>query len=310
MRNSWLLLVCLGLFVAQAAGICWAADSAPSVFITAPENGSTATIGETLDVYIATSGDAKVSTVALTCDGRGIGMTSEAPATLKWDTSALTAGAHTLRARAVLDSGEAISSDPVVVTLFGPAETTAMSETSAPGSAEAPEAMSGTNLGVGLGIPYGIFGLNLESGGQTRFSGGVGWGVAELGWNVGVKHYFRPLSENRGSASISAYYGTNTIVQRGGWWSGDDELQQGFSVGLGWTKGHFDIGAIVPFISDIPSGYKEEGPRVKLYIGYRFGSTAQEPSKPRERGEAREATTPARKIERPAPSDYHPKTEW
>jgi len=267
-------LLLLTLVAVQVASVSWAAGSEPSVWIAAPENGTTASIGEILNVFVVAADDVIVSTIALTCDGRGVGMTSGVPATLKWDTSSLAPGAHTLRVKAVLDSGTAISSDPVLVTLTGSAEVPVASLASMPGPADVRQPTSRTNLGVGFGIPYGVIGLNVESGGQTCFSGGLGWGITELAWNVGVKQYFRPLAEGRGSGSISAYYGTNTYLLN---WGRNDELLEGFSVGLGWTSGHFDIGAIVPFGADVPSGTEELGSDVKLYIGYRFGSTAKEP---------------------------------
>lgn len=168
-----------------------------------------------------------------------------------------------------------------------------------------------TNLGVGLGIPYGVVGLNLESGGQTRFSGGLGWGISEVGWNVGVKHYLRPLSEGRGSASFGVYYGTNTYLDR---WGGDDELLTGFSVGLGWTSGHFDIGAIVPFGADVPADAEEQGSAVKLYLGYRFGSAGGEPARPASKvvsrqGESAPQTEPAPETEPASQTQPSPRSQ-
>jgi hypothetical protein len=130
---------------------------------------------------------------------------------------------------------------------------------------------SSKGWGAGLGIPYGGVGVNYEAGAQTRLSVGLGW-MENLGWNVGVKHYFgQPPAAKKGSASISVYYGTVGILRRINLNSGSesDETLQGFSVAVGWTAGHFDIGLIKPFFS-IPEGAEEVGPSVKLYVGYRF----------------------------------------
>ena len=139
-------------------------------------------------------------------------------------------------------------------------------------AAEAAEGVSEANWGVGLGIPYGVLGVNVESGAQTRLSVGVGAALVGLGWNVGVKHYLSdPPTEDTGSASICLYYGTNAILGEKTWGVVDyDEVTEGFTVGLGWTAGHFDIAMLWPLGVDIPEGYEEEGAPVKLSIGYRF----------------------------------------
>lgn len=122
------------------------------------------------------------------------------------------------------------------------------------------------NWGVGVGIPYGVIGVNVEAGDQTRLSAGVGFST-EFSWNIGAKHYFSEPVVGRGSASISVYYGTNALFTGGRL---DDQTETGFSAGLGWTSGHFDIGAIYCNIGDIPAGYTQKGGNVKFYIGYRF----------------------------------------
>ena len=128
-------------------------------------------------------------------------------------------------------------------------------------------------FGVGLGLPYGGVGGNFETGQQTRLSVGVGWLPDNIGWNVGIKHYFQPLVVGEGSFSISAYYGVNQIQERiyiSPYSSSHEyDTDTGFSVGLGWTGDEIDLGILVPF-NDVPAGYEEYGPPVKIYIGYRF----------------------------------------
>lgn len=304
MSRAFTCVFLLGLLTILLTSAAWSADSPVAVEIVAPENGCVAQVGQVLDVFTVVTGAESISAVAVTCNGRGVGMASEEPYEFEWDTSGLSPGQYMLRASAFLKSGEAVNSDTVSVTLEG-AETTeeAGAVTPRPEYEPAPEpppSMSGSNWGLGLGVPYGVLGANFETGDRTRFSGGLGYAVVGLGWNVGVKHYFRPLSEGQGSMSLSAYYGTNTYIQK---W-GDDELQNGFSVGLGWTRGHFDIGLLLPFVSDIPEGGEEQGPRVKLYLGYRFGSTG--PSEP----QPRRAAEPAPSAERQPPPDWKPKTDW
>jgi hypothetical protein len=128
------------------------------------------------------------------------------------------------------------------------------------------------NWGVGAGLPYGGLGVNYETGEQTRLSAGVGW-MYDIGWNVGVKHYFSEPVVGRGAGSISAYYGTNlvrrTIVIGPGYYSRDDETETGFSIGLGWTSGHFDIGLLYA-TNDAGAGFDERIGGVVLYLGYRL----------------------------------------
>lgn len=134
-------------------------------------------------------------------------------------------------------------------------------------------AEKGTNWGLGIGIPYGIIGVNLESGAQTRLTAGVGVVPGNLGWNVGLKHYFTASAEGEGRMSASVYWGVNTLIDTGSDW----DTEEGLSVGLGWTSGHFDIGLILPISSTDVAGAEEVGPPIKLYVGYRFGETRSAP---------------------------------
>lgn len=129
---------------------------------------------------------------------------------------------------------------------------------------------SSVNWGIGLGLPYGGGGLNFESGERTRFAAGVGT-LAEygLGWNVGLKHYFKERGTSGGSGSLSLYFGTNSLHEQRyeTYYYGtlisshsDYETETGLSVGLGWTKGHLDFGAL--------HGLGGDGSSV--YVGYRF----------------------------------------
>jgi len=92
------------------------------------------------------------------------------------------------------------------------------------------------DLGVGLGIPYGILGVNAEYYPLDTFSlsGGVGTTIlAGVGYDVALNYYF---GQNKQSwiPRISVHYGTNGILETLSFSNDDDyESFEGVSVGVG-----------------------------------------------------------------------------
>ncbi len=93
-----------------------ASDQSP-IAIIAPEDGTSATVGEKLTIMLVVQGDLKPTTIAVMVDSKGIGMLQAPPYQLDWDTTGAAAGEHVLRAFAYTDSGERIGARPVVVNL-------------------------------------------------------------------------------------------------------------------------------------------------------------------------------------------------
>jgi hypothetical protein len=123
------------------------------------------------------------------------------------------------------------------------------------------------SVGLGLGIPYGVLGVNGDVGvGPVELTAGLGL----LGWNVGARLYPSLKYDKKGSPTgvrFSAFYGVNTILDTYDDW----ELRTGLTVGVGARFGPFDIDLLFPF-SDIPDGYERASfdTPVKLSVGFRF----------------------------------------
>jgi hypothetical protein len=127
-----------------------------------------------------------------------------------------------------------------------------------------------SNLGIGIGVPYGGLGVNYEAGEQTRLSLGVGRLPQGIGWSIGAKHYLQPPVFGEGRFAVSAYYGVNEVARTGSLLRGYDyETDTGFSVGIGWSGEDIDIGILYAF-NDLPAGYDDYGPLTEFYLGYRF----------------------------------------
>ncbi len=88
-----------------------------SVQIIAPETGTTAQVGDNLQILIVTQPDLDVTTIAVMVDTLGLGMIQTAPYVLTWNTAGITPGNHILRAFAYLKSGEKVGAEPIIVTL-------------------------------------------------------------------------------------------------------------------------------------------------------------------------------------------------
>ncbi|MCB9359967.1 MAG: hypothetical protein H6587_02770 [Flavobacteriales bacterium] len=112
-----------------------------------------------------------------------------------------------------------------------------------------------TTFGLGVGLDYGGFGINLTTSLHTNIAvfGGIGYAVSDLGFNFGTK--VRMMSETKPSR-VTPYgmlmYGRNTFIKiEGG--SGLSKSYKGLSVGFGTDfsfkprkNGYWSIGLIIP----------------------------------------------------------------
>ena len=135
-------------------------------------------------------------------------------------------------------------------------------------------AEQGLKGGLGLGIPYGLLGGNLEYGfnDYVAATGGLGITPGGLGWAVGARAYFADTGKVR--PRISAYHGVVAILETKNWWGGDSEYDtltgEAFGIGLEWTMPsgfmlEFDLLAVNV---DIPENATDETGKVKLSIGF------------------------------------------
>lgn len=123
---SVILIYTLLLLTAPVFGIAQAAEDKEKpgysvVKIFAPQDGYTAKIGDTLEIMILVKPTLKVASIAVLCeDGRGIGMVSSQPFSVKWDTSGYSAGTYKISAQAHLEDGRIFNSPPVEIILESP----------------------------------------------------------------------------------------------------------------------------------------------------------------------------------------------
>ncbi|MCP3683082.1 MAG: hypothetical protein GY861_10360 [bacterium] len=98
------------------------------------------------------------------------------------------------------------------------------------------------DIGFGLGIPYGVLGVNAEYYPIDNISVSAGLGttlLAGAGYDVGVQYYFG----NKGDGwvpRVSAHYGTNALIYWNRSGNEDGESFDGVSAGLGlkYVKGN------------------------------------------------------------------------
>ena len=91
------------------------------------------------------------------------------------------------------------------------------------------------SFGVGLGIPYGILGGNIDINvaPNLNLSAGIGTTVlAGIGYSFGFKYFFMPI-ERTFRPRVSAYYGVNTAIEYIGG-SKDNESFTGVNIGAGF----------------------------------------------------------------------------
>jgi hypothetical protein len=90
-------------------------------------------------------------------------------------------------------------------------------------------------IGLGIGIPYGMFGVNAEYYLIDNLSISAGLGttlLAGVGYDVGVQYYFGN-KRNGWIPRISAHYGTNGVLQTKTVSYEEGESFDGFSAGIG-----------------------------------------------------------------------------
>lgn len=138
-------------------------------------------------------------------------------------------------------------------------------------------------IGLGLGIPYGILGINGELAILPRLSLSAGIGTTifvGLGYNAGLKVYLRE-PEKRWQPNLSAYYGINGMIINEGYYNEFNQKYPGLTLGIGqmWQLGvqrrsGFDFSLMVLVTSGVYEAakllYMETPFPVRLSFGYRY----------------------------------------
>jgi hypothetical protein len=143
-----------------------------------------------------------------------------------------------------------------------------------------------SSYGLGLGIPYGVLGCNVdrEIAPNLHLTGGIGTTIlAGVGYNAGLKYYLVPPGQSF-RPRVSAYYGINSMVYvEGPWGYEESESYTGLTLGVGaqwmWGKTQsngidFDIMYIATSSWDLDEleryGIEVEEPgNIKISIGWR-----------------------------------------
>ena len=133
-----------------------------------------------------------------------------------------------------------------------------------------------TTSGVGLGVPYGVLGVNTDLSVSPNVSLTLGLGtsvVAGTAYNFGLKCYLTPPDQTF-RPRISAYYGVNAIRASS---FGEGKSYRGISLGAGaqWMWGQSKKHGLdfdVMYLATSAQGAPTDGSKVKISIGYRHGS--------------------------------------
>ena len=138
-------------------------------------------------------------------------------------------------------------------------------------------------VGVGIGIPYGIFGINGEFFilSQLSLTAGVGSTLfAGLGYSAGVNYYLRKDSRRKWQPKLSLHYGINGMIINADYLEYSQKYA-GVTVGLGqvWLLGAkqrsgLDLALMIVATSGVYDAAKErllDPPLpVRLSVGYKY----------------------------------------
>ena len=138
-------------------------------------------------------------------------------------------------------------------------------------------------LGVGIGIPYGGIGANIEAGRDIIFTAGIGLvpftdasaNNSQIGWSTWLKYYFKGDILKSVKSRASLLWGTVGVGETvfTNLLTGQSQhlyqLQTGFAPGLGLRGENWDFDISYPFYN-LPSNYSNVWGTVKFSFGFRF----------------------------------------
>lgn len=129
----------------------------------------------------------------------------------------------------------------------------------------APNIVLGTDnsFRIGMGIPYGVIGVNLQQNISEHFAFTEGLGLAPggLGYQVGGRFIFR------NGSYVGIYYGVVGYID----YFFEYENFEGLALGIGKDFGKFNGEIIYIASKNLPSdAVEEDASDVKISLGYKF----------------------------------------
>ena len=128
-------------------------------------------------------------------------------------------------------------------------------------------------FGFGIGLPYGGVGVNYELGLNDYFAATAGVGALpdNVGWNAGVRFYY-PGRNYKFRGRLTALYGTNTVLEREGYYETEYDTETGFSGGIGFNwrfarNWAFD-GDLFFADDNVPDGYERKNDGLVVSLGF------------------------------------------
>jgi len=143
------------------------------------------------------------------------------------------------------------------------------------------------SVGVGIGIPYGVFGINGEYNipevDNLAISVGIGSTIfAGTGFNAGAKYYFRDIG-NTWRPRAMIFYGTNSliVIETDSYYAEDDYeawKYEGLTLGAGqqWTFGESKSHAMdLDVMYILTQGDFDDQKEALEYAGYDVGNAGK-----------------------------------
>lgn len=131
------------------------------------------------------------------------------------------------------------------------------------------------SLGIGIGVPYGIIGGNIDINIFSNVNGSFGLGTTYFSgasYNLGIKIFFVDAKETF-RPRVFAFYGINSVdkYER----SDDNNSYTGLSLGLGgqflWRKTKMGFDFDIVYIATSSKGKIDPKNSIKISLGLRRG---------------------------------------
>lgn len=143
---------------------------------------------------------------------------------------------------------------------------------------EGPSKSKKKSWGIGFGIPYGILGVNSDYNIAPNFNLTLGFGstiFAGMAYNGGLKYYLAS-KDNSFRPKISAYYGTNAMKEKAGYYMSEWKQYTGLTLGIGtqWMWGKSKSSGLdfdVMYIATSGLSNHDDYGKIKISLGFRHG---------------------------------------
>ena len=126
-------------------------------------------------------------------------------------------------------------------------------------------------IGVGLGIPYGVVGVNAEMNTDAKIVPTLGLGYAfGVGWFAGGRYYLNDRMEGKHEGPrFTLGYGVTTVLLN---WDDTATSIAGLVFGFGTQGKNWNVDLMISPAATVPAGYTRQGGLggVGLSFGYMF----------------------------------------